>query len=259
MHDDVHSGVAAAELGSRTLVAMRSSRRSCRRGSAGGVTTSRCVRARSSGGALASVRLLLWSAMLAFTAASTLCIALEEPQVRLERRQERMHVRVSVPLTVDATTAWGVLTDYNRLAEFVPDMQSSRVVSAPGEPTLLEQRGEAGLLFFRVAVNVVLEIRELPFERIAFRALSGNMKWMQGQWTLRREGAKLVLGYEAELEPDFWVPPLLGEMVMRTNVEKQVAGVVKEMERRRRCDRGEIQTDIRERDDRCAARGRAGT
>ncbi len=166
---------------------------------------------------------------------------------------------MSVTLDVDTATAWAVLTDYNRLAEFVPDMQSSRVVSAPGEPMLLEQRGEGGLLFFRVPVTVVLEIHEFPFERIAFRAVSGNMRRMQGQWLLRREGGMLLLGYEAELEPDFWVPAWIGDRVMRANVEKQVTGVVREVQRRRRCERGAIQADSRKPDERCAASGGPGT
>jgi hypothetical protein len=106
------------------------------------------------------------------------------------------------------------------------------VVSAPGEPTRLEQRGDAGVLFFRVAVRVVLEIVEHPLERIAFRAVGGDMKSMQGHWALRREGETLLVSYEAEIEPDFWLPPWIGDMVLRTSVEKQVSGVVKEMLKR---------------------------
>ena len=217
-------------------------------------------RARVCGSAVALLfRVLLWGAVVGCSALSASGEASEELQVRLERKHGRMHVHVSAPVEVDAATAWQVLTDYNRLAEFVPDMQSSRVVSAPGEPVLLEQRGEAGVLVFRIQIHVVLEIREFPRERIAFRAVGGNMKSMQGQWVLRRDGGALTLGYEAQIEPDFWVPPWIGDLVMRTSVEKQVAGVVREMVRRGRCDRGEVQADSRKRDDRCAARGGAGT
>ena len=37
-----------------------------------------------------------------------------------------------VDVPADAAVAWSVLTDYNKLADFVPDMHVSRVISKPG-------------------------------------------------------------------------------------------------------------------------------
>jgi len=170
--------------------------------------------------------------LLAVLAVPWPAVARADPEVHIERRQGVFRVDVTIPVEVDAQTAWQVLTDYNRLAEFVPDMRSSRVVSGAGEPLRVRQVGEAGVLFFRVDVDVDLQIEETPPEKLAFRAVGGNMKHMKGDWRIARTGQDIVLSYQAELEPGFWVPPLLGTALMRRDVGRQVAGVVNEMLRR---------------------------
>lgn len=147
------------------------------------------------------------------------------------------HVHVATAVAVDVATAWQVLTDYDHLAEFVPDMHSSRLVSGPGRPRLLRQEGDAGVLVFRRRIEVVLELDEQAPSRLAFRAVGGNMRRMQGEWRVHAADAGVDLEYEAQIEPAFWVPPLIGTALMRGNVRRQVDGVVREMLKRHAADR----------------------
>jgi hypothetical protein len=155
-----------------------------------------------------------------------------QPEVRIERRGEAFAVHMETPIAADAAVAWQVLTDYDHLADFVPDMRASRVVSAPGEPLRIEQQGGAGFLFFKFTVDVELAIDEVPPLRLGFRAIRGNMRRMQGEWRIDRADGGILLVYDAELQPTFWVPPLIGPAVMRRDVANQIAGVVREIERR---------------------------
>ena len=110
--------------------------------------------------------------------------------------------------------------------------RASRIISAPGEPLQIEQRGETGFLFFRFSINVVLEIAETPLRTLGFRAIRGNMRRMQGEWRIRQTDAGIRMEYESEMEPDFWVPPLVGPAVIRRDVASQVAGLTREILRR---------------------------
>jgi ribosome-associated toxin RatA of RatAB toxin-antitoxin module len=168
---------------------------------------------------------LLWQLALPAIAAAI-------PDVHIESYDGRFTVRSTTVVAAGATIAWQVISDYNRLAEFVPDLRISRVVSAPGEPLLVEQGGEAGFLIFRFSINVVLEISEFAPQRLAFRAIRGNMRSMRGEWRIGTAASGIVLEYFAELEPAFWVPPLLGPAVMRRDIAAQIGGVVREIERR---------------------------
>ena len=155
-----------------------------------------------------------------------------DPEVNVERRHGVFQVSAEAPAAVDARIAWQVLTDYDRLAEFVPDLRVSRIISVPGQPLLLEQKGEAGFLLFSISIEVVLQLDETRPERLGFRAVSGNMKQMRGEWRISRADQGIRLSYAAQIEPDFWVPPLIGAALMRRDIGKQIAGVVREMLRR---------------------------
>src|SRR5258708_28434318 len=48
-------------------------------------------------------------------------------EARIERQGEYITANPSVLMQVDARTAWEVLSDYDHLAQFIPDMKSSRV------------------------------------------------------------------------------------------------------------------------------------
>jgi ribosome-associated toxin RatA of RatAB toxin-antitoxin module len=159
--------------------------------------------------------------------------AFAEPEVNIEPRGGGFAVRAETLVEVTPAVAWQVLTDYDRLAEYVPDMRASRVISAPGAPLLVEQQGRAGFLMFGYAIDVVLEIEEAPPSRLAFRAIRGNMRIMRGEWSFDGSAAGVTrLVYEAVLEPSFWVPPLIGPAILRRDISSRIAGVVREMVRR---------------------------
>jgi len=153
-------------------------------------------------------------------------------EIRVERLDEAFHIEATATLAANAATAWQVLTDYNGLANFVPDLRVSRVVSAAGEPLRLEQSGDAGFLVLTFRIDVVLELDEAPPGRLAFRAVAGNVKRMRGHWLIRNAPAGIVLNYEAELEPAFRVPGLIATALIRRNVARQFGGVVSEILKR---------------------------
>src|SRR4051812_1792339 len=70
------------------------------------------------------------------------------------RRGDAVTVFAEVQLDVDPSTAWDVLSDYDHLSQFIPDMSVSRVVSRTGDTALVEQKGDFGFLFFRQPVEL---------------------------------------------------------------------------------------------------------
>ena len=165
-------------------------------------------------------------------------IARAAPAVQLQRAHGVFEVRAETQVAVDVATAWQVLTDYDHLAEFVPDMRTSRVLSGAGGRLLLQQQGEAKFLLFKSRIDVILEVEESPPARLRFHAVGGNMKQMHGEWRVSAADAGITLVYAAELEPGFWVPPLIGSALMRRDISRQIGGVVQEMLKRYAAARG---------------------
>jgi hypothetical protein len=160
--------------------------------------------------------------------------ALAETLISVEREGEAIKVTATTSVAVGRHLAWNVLTDYDHLADFVPDMRSSRVVSGPCGPLEVEQKGETGFLVWKFPVEVVLALEEEPEHLITFRSVSGNIKNMHGSWRVTRETDGVTLEYSARMETDFWLPPLIGPVLIEYDIRRKVDAVAAEMVRRSR-------------------------
>ena len=155
-----------------------------------------------------------------------------EPEIRIERNQDAIRINASLRVDAHHHIAWQVLTDYNNLARFVPGMQTSQIVSGPGEPLLLKQTGQSGFLLFRLPIEVLVRITETPLEVIDFEAVGGSFMNKRGEWRIKGQNDTTLLIYQASIVPGFWVPPVIGPAVMGQDVKSSLMGLAREMQRR---------------------------
>jgi ribosome-associated toxin RatA of RatAB toxin-antitoxin module len=128
---------------------------------------------------------------------------------------------------------WRILTDYERMAEFVPDLRSVRVISRSGDEAVIEQVGEARLLFLRREIRLVVQVREQPITQIDISLVDGDMRVYRCTWQLvpvAQTGGTRVL-YSGTLAPKFYVPGMLGSNLIRGDIEKMMAAVLQRLDR----------------------------
>jgi len=143
-------------------------------------------------------------------------------------------VEASQVLQTDPHTLWETLTDYNRLATFIPDMVSSRVISAPGAPKRVEQIADAGMFAFVMPDQVVLAMEETPKSSIRFRAVTGKLVSMSGEWRIIGDKAPVTLTYRAHIIPISPIPPIGSGYFVEDEVRSRFEAVGREAERRAR-------------------------
>ena len=167
-------------------------------------------------------------------AAPVVCVAAGDDRVRttvnVSRSGPVFEVEALSRVSADVDTAWAVLTDYSGYKDFVPGMTLSRRVS--DDPLLVEQHGEFGLLFFSKQVDALLEVVENPPSKLYFRSLQGNLRRLETSIDIRGEGDQVVIAYRSVIEPDFWVPPLIGTPIVRAAIRRKLNAVAAEIERR---------------------------
>ena len=105
--------------------------------------------------ALASLALICLFGALEASAADNI-------SVDARRRDDTLEVTCRALLGAPLEIIWRTLTDYDRLAEFIPGMRRSRVVSRSGGVAVVEQSGEARFLVFSVPIEVTLSSTERP-------------------------------------------------------------------------------------------------
>jgi ribosome-associated toxin RatA of RatAB toxin-antitoxin module len=151
---------------------------------------------------------------------------------QVEREDSVLHVRSTLTAEASPANCYATIADLDHLADFVPGLRSSTIVSPPGMPIELRQVGEARAGPFGVTLDVTLAVRLEAPRQIEFRRIAGNLLQMEGSWTVTGSGQGCMVEYRAMMEPDFWVPPLIGPLLMRNKVDEQMAAVLAEIERR---------------------------
>jgi ribosome-associated toxin RatA of RatAB toxin-antitoxin module len=172
------------------------------------------------------------AALLASVALGGTAFARNAVRTDVSRVGSLLEVRAEVEADASRETCYEVIADFDRLADFVPDMVSSRVVSPPGAPVRLRQVGQAGVGLFHVTIDVTLAVTVDAPRRIEFDRVDGNLAQMRGTWTVEGDAGHCALAYRAEIEPGFWVPPLIGPLLMQNQVEQQMRGLLAEILRR---------------------------
>ena len=158
--------------------------------------------------------------------------AADDLSVEAIRRDDALEVVCHATLNAPFDLIWQTLTDYDRLPEFIPGMRSSRVVERRGQVVLVEQLGEVRFLFISYPIEVTLASTERPPQTLEVHLEKGNLKRLDGAYRIEPRGAgQFLLTWKGVVEA-LAMPPLIGELLMRANVEDQFRGMVREIERR---------------------------
>ena len=142
------------------------------------------------------------------------------------------HATIRAPLSV----IWRTLTDYDHLADFIPGMKESHVLSRHGGAAIVEQIGEASFLLFRYPISVIVESDEHYPTTIGVRVLSGNLRRLAGGYRIDSvAGAsdEYRVQWRGIIEPDIGLPLFVTAYGLREAVADQFLGMINEIERRR--------------------------
>jgi Polyketide cyclase / dehydrase and lipid transport len=175
--------------------------------------------------------------VLAAAFAGLLAIAVGPPAaaaatiaVESERDGDAVKIRARAVLNVDVATAWRVLTDYDRYAEFIPDLRVSRVVARRGSTVIVEQSGDATWLV-KFPLDITYEINEVPPSRLQSRAVAGNVRSLVSSYTLTPANPGTRLDYSGQVEPGFALFGQIEQATVERNVARQFQALTDEIER----------------------------
>jgi ribosome-associated toxin RatA of RatAB toxin-antitoxin module len=106
-------------------------------------------------------------------------------EIQIEKVGERERIItaiVKIPESVEKV--WRILTDYESLPQFIPNLAKSRLLDHPQGGIRLEQIGSQSLLNFKFCARVVLDLEELFPKLINFHMVEGDFKSFSGSWCL---------------------------------------------------------------------------
>jgi hypothetical protein len=159
--------------------------------------------------------------------------AATEMQVSVHRRGDLLVVDAVLVAPVSQREAWNVLTDFDAMSGFVPNLEASRVTERSGERLRVEQRGVARWGPLTRSFTMVREIELEPVALVRSQAVSGSLWQATSLTRFTAVPGGTEIRHHIELGFDTWMPDLLIEPFLRHEVREQFEAVVGEMLRRR--------------------------
>jgi len=173
--------------------------------------------------------------------AVVLCIAMLASQgaladtpvaIDVRRDGDAFEVDATLFAPVPLDVAWDVLTDFESMEKFVPNVSASRIVAADGNRLTIEQRGRARFGVFSFAFDSVRRVELTPRTQIRSTQVKGNMRRMESLTTFTPAEGGTRLRYQVDVVPGALFPAALTERFMEHEIEEQFGAIVKEMVRR---------------------------
>ena len=139
-------------------------------------------------------------------------------EISTEKRPEkerRIVATVIVPRSVEQV--WQVITDYEHLADFIPNLTTSKVLPSSEDCTRIEQIGTECFLRFKFCARVVLNMTECFPHEVRFLMEEGDFRQFEGTWRLQptADKASTRLSYDLSVKPPRAMPATLIERHIR--------------------------------------------
>lgn len=152
---------------------------------------------------------------------------LDEVKIETEevaKRQRRITSQIAIAHPRESV--WQVLTDYESLPEFIPNLEKSQRLEHPeGSKVRLEQVGKQRLLKMNFSARVVLDLSETHPERIDFEMVEGDFKAFSGYWSLVAEDNLTQLIYSIFVWPPRTMPVSLIERRMSKDLSLNLVAI----------------------------------
>ena len=150
---------------------------------------------------------------------------------RLPQGTLRSAAELKSPLPVQLL--WDVLTDYENLSRFIPNLSSSELIQRQGQTVRLQQVGSQQLLGLRFSAQVQLELTEFRQDGLLqFRMVKGDFRRFEGSWQIRQRPDGCSLLYELTVQGCLGMPIGLIEERLRDDLSSNLNAVVQEAHRR---------------------------
>ena len=158
--------------------------------------------------------------------------AIEQIMERLPHGVRRLAAQLRTPLGIEEL--WAVLTDYENLSSFIPNLSSSQLVHREGHTVRLQQVGSQQLLGLRFSAQVQLELTEFrPEGLLSFKMVKGDFRRFEGAWRVNELEVGCSLVYELTVQGCIGMPIALIEERLRDDLSSNLQAVMMEAKRRR--------------------------
>jgi ribosome-associated toxin RatA of RatAB toxin-antitoxin module len=165
--------------------------------------------------------------------ALAIVLTTEAPAPNVTVREERGVYSVSAQFVVPQSpgVVLAVLTDYEQIPRFLPDIKVSIVRERTAGRVVVEQEAVSRMMMFSKRVHLMLEITADGSETLRFRDRCGlSFTQYDGAWRLSAQpGGGTAIVYELTAKPAFDVPEFILRRLLKRDSVQMIDRLAREM------------------------------
>ena len=141
--------------------------------------------------------------------------------------------RLAAQLTTSATfdSLWNVLTDYDRLNLYIPNLLSSKKIFQKENNVQLKQVGAQDFLGMKFSAEVTIDLfEEKDLGLLRFSLIKGDFRKFEGSWKIQKikDTSKNSLIYELTVQGCQWMPIGMIEKRLKKDLSENLIAVDKQ-------------------------------
>ncbi|MDC2974795.1 oligoketide cyclase [Prochlorococcus sp. AH-736-K09] len=141
--------------------------------------------------------------------------------------------RLAAQLTTSASfdSLWNVLTDYDRLNIYIPNLLSSKKIYQNNNNVHLKQVGAQDFLGMKFSAEVTIDLFEdKELGLLKFNLIKGDFRKFEGSWKIQniKDTSKNSLIYELTVQGCQWMPISMIEKRLKKDLSQNLIAVDKQ-------------------------------
>jgi ribosome-associated toxin RatA of RatAB toxin-antitoxin module len=153
--------------------------------------------------------------------------------VDVQTRGDGLVIVAGFSVQATPSEVWKVLTDYDRMSDFLPNLNYSKRLDGPDDKFQVEQKGKVFWGPFSFSYDFVREVVQTPPQEIQSRLISGNFRQLDGETRLIPFGEGTYIAYWGEATPVVPLPQGLSAAITKRAIREQFEYMKREILRRK--------------------------
>ena len=154
---------------------------------------------------------------------------IEQTMEKLSDGARRLAAQLTTNSSLDAL--WKVLTDYDRLNIFIPNLLSSKQIYKNQNNIHVKQVGAQDFLGLKFSAEVILDLyEEKDLGLIKFKLMKGDFRRFEGSWKIKKinNTNKNSLIYDLTVQGCQWMPIKMIEKRLKRDLSENLIAVDKQ-------------------------------
>ncbi|CAK7348569.1 unnamed protein product [Dovyalis caffra] len=169
---------------------------------------------------------------------------------KLQNNSRRIRSKIYIKASLD--TVWKILTDYEKLADFIPALAVCKLIDKKDNFARLYQVGQQNLAFgLKFSAKAILDCYEGDLQTLAsrkkrdieFKMTEGDFQFFEGKWSIEQstkpetedslgQEYETTLSYFVDVKPKLWLPVRLIEGRLCKEIKSNLTSIREEAQKR---------------------------